>query len=180
MIFNQFFNAFALLFFCSCKNKAIENLPPNDFETFSDTISLVFQEFHNQTIISEFDTVNIIILHELNKTTITRDFDLANNSNQTIIHKNGNQYSIEKESAEAKCGINNVEYEFENLGNLLVGSCWLESNGLPYSDSGGKVIYSTEYGELLFKAYQTNSGQVIYSIDGINIPVSIRLELIDK
>jgi len=167
------------LIFCSGKNNIIEILPQKKFEISSDTAIMIFQNFYKQTLISEFDTVTIIISYETNKTTITRNLNTSGNGDYTIIYKIGNQYTIEKESSDSKCAINNIEPDYYNMRKLLIGSCWHQSKGLPLSDSGVGIIFSTLYGEILYKGFQSNFGQVIYSINGIIIPITQRQELLE-
>ena len=167
------------LIFCSGQNSINENLAQNKFEISSDTTIMIFQNFYKQTLISEFDTVAIIISYETNKTTITRNLYSSGNGDYTIIYKIGNQYTIEKESSNSKCKINNIESDYYNMRELLIGSCWLQSKGLPLLDSGVGIILSTLYGEILYKGFQSNFGQVIYSINGIIIPITQRQELLE-
>jgi hypothetical protein len=164
----------------SCKNNGTENLIPPKFEVYSDTATIIFQNFQNQTLLSEFDTVIVRMLFEENKTTIISKYHSSSNESQIIIHKSGENYSIEYESVSYQCGINSTELAYNNLGNLLIGSCWLESNGMPYSDSGSKAIFSSQYGVILSKVFQTGMGQLIYSIDGEIIPVTQRQDLLTK
>ena len=168
-----------LFIFCSCKNNINENLSQKELEISSDTAIMIFQNFYNQTLISEFDTVTIIISFESNKTTITRYLNSIGKGDYTIIHKIGNQYTIEKKSSDTKCAINIIEPDYYNIGKLLVGSCWFQPNGMPLLDSGVGIIFSTLYGEILNKGFQSNFGQVIYSINGIIIPITQRQELLE-
>ena len=164
----------------SCKNNGTEDLVPPKFEVFSDTSTIIFQNFQNQTLISEFDTILVIRLFEQNKTTITSKYNSSSDESQIIIHKSGENYSIEKESENSQCGIKSTELAYNNLGDLLIGSCWLESNGMPWSDSGSKAIFSSQYGVILSKGFQTGMGQVIYAIDGEIIPIAQRQDLLSK
>ena len=170
----------SLLVFCSYENDISNDLTQNNYKISLDTAFMVFQNFHNQTLTSEFDTTIVVILYEENKTTITRILSSSGYGGYTIIHKKENQYTIEKESADSKCKINIFEPEYYNLGKLLVGSCWRGSGGMPYLDSGVRIIFSTLYGEILYKGFQTNSGKVIYTINGVIIPITQRQELIEK
>jgi len=169
-----------LLIFCSSKKNINEHLTQKEFEISSDTVIMIFQNFQNQVLVPEFDTVIVIITHELNKTTIKRELNSDGYEDFNIIYKSGNQYLIERESVNSKCSVRTIESEYHNLGNLLIGSCWSESHGMPVLDSGVGIIFSSFYGKILHKGFQINAGQVIFSIDGDTIPITQRQELIEK
>lgn len=159
-----------IFFFISCdKNKNMEDVSVDSF-------LIVYQDFHNNTLIEKFDTQTIIVESTFEKVRITGEWDL------TIIFKNTEPVIVHNiPSFNDQSCTNPVEIHMSgDFGQVYATRCWLEDKdtGIPSIDSGVEKMISAKYGVVLYRGTFINSGAVISSIDGNSISEGIKKELI--
>ncbi len=141
-----------------------------------DSISIVYENYHDQTLLSTFDTQTVIIENYTDEVIIYGDWDTTIVSNISV----PNTVEIIPSFEDTRCLDLTLLPELYRFGQIYKTQCWRETNGLPWLDSGVNKIISSKYGVISTKGAFSNLGSVIYSIDGETVPESVKEELISN
>ena len=160
-----------------------------------DTVVLVYQQFYFDSLLDKLDTQNVQITIMPEERTFSMTSRPTGKNETHIIRSLSGNFSVERlpKIIEQKCRVEkDTSLISSDLGVILSGSCWRESSpsvnsktgtkvrGGVWSDSGVRKIYSMEFGLIMEKGFQTQSGRVIYSVNGELISVKTRMNLIKK
>jgi hypothetical protein len=176
-----FLTALALNLFSFSETQVVETT--TSLRNQPDTVILVYQQFYFDSLLNKLDTQIVQIIIKPGEKTFHMDNRRTGRQETHIIRGFSDNFSVERlpKREDRKCRVErDTSIIYSDLGVILFGSCWNESNGMVWSDSGVKKIYSMEYGLIMEKGYQTQSGIVIYSVNGELIPLEIRTEMIKK
>lgn len=167
--------------YSSLDTQVVENA--TSLENKPDTVILVYQQFYFDSLLDKLDTHIVQIIIKPGERTFHMYNRQTGRQETHIIRWLADNFSVERlpKREDRKCRVEkDTSIISSDLGVILSGSCWSESNGMGFSDSGSREIYSLEFGLIMSKGFQTQSGIVIYSINEELVPVKTRTELIKK
>ena len=162
-----------------------------------DTVILVYQQFYFDSLLDTLDTQYVQITIMPKERTFSMTNRRTGQEETLIIRGISDNFSVEilPKIIEQKCRVEkDISIVSSDLGVILAGSCWRESSrtvystksgakvrrGGVFSDSGVRKIYSIKLGLIMEKGFQTQSGRVIFSVNGELVSVKTRMELIKK